>query len=102
MYVSAEGAGYRNRLSGKESQSFEDWQAHGETISLELLARARGVTVADLTHASILWQTDDKAIAEVFGNGRALGKKPGITRLALKVLRNGAERSGFVHVLVEP
>lgn len=178
LYVSAEATGYRNKLRGKESQSFEDWQAQGydthsllgvdpcffdrekgdfrlrydspafalgfeeidaasigltadypfadpddqietvsirgngswanirlsrgETIPLSLLARTAGGTVADLTHARTVWETGDREIAEVFGNGRVLGKKPGITHLTVTVTRGGVERSGLVHVLVGP
>ena len=73
----------------------------GETIPLYLLVRTGEGTIADLTHAKIAWKTDDDEIAEVFGNGRLLGKTPGITRLTVHVALAGIEKTNFVYVIVE-
>ena len=56
---------------------------------------------AHLTHARIEWKTGDTHIAEVFGNGRLMGKKPGVSQLKVCVEKDGIKKAGLIYVIVE-
>ena len=72
----------------------------GETVALSLLVRTRNGVIADLIDARIEWKTGDSGIAEVFGNGRVLGRKPGVTRVTATVARAETVCTGFVYAIV--